>query len=384
MLQIGQKGIAHILLLILLVAGIALGIYLVQTRTNILPHAASDPIGPKTGFTLTSFESVPPGGEFYAKVIVNSDFDAANLFTLVLNYPADKVEFLSVSPSLDEKPAAGTFIKKWIEQTDDKNGTVILSGAVPNPGFQTSAGNPASMAVINFKVKPDLGGLPNGDIPLIVSDESGIYRNSDNQNIIGTNEGTTIKIGAQSSVAPRFVKITSPNGGETLEPGGVYKIQWDSNDVDTCELGYSFGEGSLNNIIKIPNQGYYDWAVNIGNSVNTRVKIDILCYKTGVGSVGDQSDDFFTVTPGDSSPSPSPSPTPVPVDGKRADLYNDPKKPNFVNDQDVSVFFSKCAEEGVELFGQLASVQPVCDINDDGTINTPDWAILIKFRNKQI
>jgi len=80
----------------------------------------------------------------------------------------------------------------------------------------------------------------------------------------------------------------------------------------------------------------------------------------------------------------SPAPLPIVVDGKRADLFKDTKKPNFVNDQDISVFFTKCAEKGIELFGQPASVQPICDINNDGTINAPDWAILVKFRNQVI
>jgi len=468
--KVGQRGIVHILLLILLVAGIALGIYLIQTRTNILPHAASDPIGPKAGFTLTSLESVPPGGEFYAKVMVNSDFDAANLFTLVLNYPADKVEFLSVSPSLDEKPAAGTFIKKWIEQTDDKNGTVTLSGAVPNPGFQTSEGNPASMAVINFKVKPDLGGLPNGDIPLIISNESGIYRNSDNQNIIGTNEGTTVKIEAQPSVAPSGDSSPSPSSSPSEAPVGSKRVfitssiypgdlggfsgadqkcqqnadsaglvgQWKAwlgnyaNPV-TSRLEHSQGQyqllngviiadnwtdlldGSLKAPIDITekNQQFaYSlggvWGIWTGTASDGIGTLNVNCKNwtssegTEFGTVGSASTDsrwtfenfslscatpkpLYCFEQGSSiSSSPSPSPAPVPVDGKRADLYNDPRKPNFVNDQDVSVFFTKCAEEGIELFGQPASVQPVCDINDDGTINSPDWAILIKFRNTQI
>ncbi len=43
-LPIGQKGIAHIFLLILLLAGIGLGVYLVSQKTNIFPKAASNPI----------------------------------------------------------------------------------------------------------------------------------------------------------------------------------------------------------------------------------------------------------------------------------------------------------------------------------------------------
>lgn len=44
--QASQKGIAHILLLVLLVAGIGLGVYLVNQKTNLFPWAASNPIPP--------------------------------------------------------------------------------------------------------------------------------------------------------------------------------------------------------------------------------------------------------------------------------------------------------------------------------------------------
>lgn len=109
-----------------------------------------------------------------------------------------------------------------------------------------------------------------------------------------------------SSPPGRFVKVTYPNGGETLKVGESVKITWDSSDVDKCSVGYSFGVGSLNNIVSlIPNTGSYDWTVNIGNSSGTQVKVDLLCYKTGVGQASDQSDNFFAVI--------KPTPTPVPL-----------------------------------------------------------------------
>jgi hypothetical protein len=392
-----QKGFAHILILILIVAGIALGIYLVQHPTIFNPHASvSGPIAPKTGFTLTSLESVPPGGEFYAKVIVNSDFDAANLFTLVLNYPVDKVEFVGVSPAVDEDPSpGGTFIKKWIEQSDDTNGTVTLSGAVPNPGFKTTVGNPASMAVVRFKVKPDLGGLPKGEIPLIVSNESGIYRNSDNENIISSNTGVTLNIihaGVSPSPSPsavsKYIKVLSPNGGESLKVGENVSLSWEGSG----NTGYTIYFLDLDDpnypnyvaVISDPNQKTYTWSAHKFNP-NTpgRYKLKVTSKYGEANSVSDESDNYFTVSFAP-SPSPSASPAPVLVDGKRADLYKDPKKPNFVNDQDISVFFTKCAADGLELFGKPSSVQPICDIFQDDKITVQDWAVLIKFRNKSI
>ena len=66
--------------------------------------------------------------------------------------------------------------------------------------------------------------------------------------------------------------------------------------IDKVYLGYSFGPGSLNWIAtNIANTGYYDWNVNIGNTTNTKAKISIIGYQTGVGSWSDESDNFFNV-----------------------------------------------------------------------------------------
>jgi len=102
------------------------------------------------------------------------------------------------------------------------------------------------------------------------------------------------------------VRIIYPNGGESFTIGQTARIRWQSNNVDTCYLEYSFGPSSLNNIaiINNPNIGYYDWNVNIGNmwGISSRqVKIDLGCFKFGVTYVNDQSDNFFTVSQASSS-----------------------------------------------------------------------------------
>lgn len=118
---------------------------------------------------------------------------------------------------------------------------------------------------------------------------------------------TPVPTATPTPTPARSVKITYPNGGETFKVGDKVRITWDSSKIDTVMLGYSFGVGSLNNITSlIPNQGYYDWTVNIGNTTNTKVKIDISAYETGRGSVIDQSDDFFTVNPNFDKVSPCP------------------------------------------------------------------------------
>ena len=118
---------------------------------------------------------------------------------------------------------------------------------------------------------------------------------------------------------PPFVRIVSPNGGETLTQGDKVQIIWEGKNIDKCSIGYSFGEGSLNHIntnVSTSGNGSYEWTVNVGNIISPRqVKISMLCYQTGVGSKSDQSDNFFTV-----NPLPKPTPTPIPAPSKPGPL----------------------------------------------------------------
>lgn len=103
-----------------------------------------------------------------------------------------------------------------------------------------------------------------------------------------------------SSSANPTVKITSPNSGEALTVGKIYRITWNSTNTDKVTIGYSFGEGSLNwfsgnSANNIPNTGFYDWNVNIGNTTNTKVRICITAYNTGVGSVSECSNYFNVI-----------------------------------------------------------------------------------------
>ena len=118
--------------------------------------------------------------------------------------------------------------------------------------------------------------------------------------------GGNVGIGT-TAPQPRSIKITYPNGGEVFNVGDKVRVTWTSHKIDKVFLAHSFGPGSVNPITgPIPNQDYYDWVVDIGNTANTQVKIDITGYETGVGSEADQSDNFFTVNPQITAPPPPP------------------------------------------------------------------------------
>jgi hypothetical protein len=101
---------------------------------------------------------------------------------------------------------------------------------------------------------------------------------------------------AQSTLS---LTILSPNGGEVLKWGDVYRITWQSSsEIDMVTIGYKSCPSCLDWIAyNIPNTGYYDWNVFVGNTTNTQFTIEIIGYDTGVGSTIDYSDAPFTVLP---------------------------------------------------------------------------------------
>lgn len=113
-----EQGVAHLWLLGILLVGIILAVALVQTQTNILPHAQEDMnLTPQTAFHLfieknyqlsepsimTHVEEFKPsrtwfkvGEEIRVNVAVSSDIDAANTFSADISYPKDLLEVTSL------------------------------------------------------------------------------------------------------------------------------------------------------------------------------------------------------------------------------------------------------------------------------------------------
>ena len=107
-----------------------------------------------------------------------------------------------------------------------------------------------------------------------------------------------------------WLTVTSPNGGEILQVGNTYRITWaSSQNIDKVSIMYKRDPSHGNWIAtNIPNTGYFDWTVFVGNTTNTQYQIEIIGYDTGVGSVKDISDAYFTVLP---TPTSTPTHTPT-------------------------------------------------------------------------
>lgn len=116
------------------------------------------------------------------------------------------------------------------------------------------------------------------------------------------------------TLEPLYVRVLSPNGGELINRGDTYRIMWDAPQrVDSINIYLASGSqySTLSTIVSAyPNEGYYDWMVDPGSTVNTLFKIHILAYDTGFGNISDQSDNPFTIP---ELPTRTPTPTFTPT-----------------------------------------------------------------------
>uniref|UniRef100_A0A7V5XIA6 Bacterial repeat domain-containing protein n=1 Tax=Thermodesulfobacterium geofontis TaxID=1295609 RepID=A0A7V5XIA6_9BACT len=101
------------------------------------------------------------------------------------------------------------------------------------------------------------------------------------------------------------VKVTSPNGGETLKSGSTYTITWRTNQtirpVAKVSLSYTTDGGATWKGIKTftgTNPGSFRWKVPAVDSPKTQCKIRVILRDSAGAVVGsDVSDSYFTINP---------------------------------------------------------------------------------------
>lgn len=102
------------------------------------------------------------------------------------------------------------------------------------------------------------------------------------------------------SNAPTFIKVSSPNGGESFEVGDSMHITWSSNNLyksGSCVVTLAYDNGSKSSTwvpVNTPN-GYFDWKLT-AESGDKQAKADMQCYDSGSNGYNDQSDNYFTIT----------------------------------------------------------------------------------------
>ncbi len=118
---------------------------------------------------------------------------------------------------------------------------------------------------------------------------------------------SNVKIGADRSDLPftiEVVRLSSPNGGETLKSGNAYDITWTTNatkrPVARVKLFYTKDGGLTWNLINTltGNPGTYTWTVPNVTTTKTKCRVKVVLKDSAGNTVGsDGSDSFFTITP---------------------------------------------------------------------------------------
>ncbi len=108
-----------------------------------------------------------------------------------------------------------------------------------------------------------------------------------NQNIFDISDGPFT---VQSS---KVINVIKPNGGEILEGGNSYEINWSSNDVEDVKIEYSINNGASWDIVIESTQktGAYLW--NVPNILSTQGRVKISDVTTP--SIYDVSDNTFHI-----------------------------------------------------------------------------------------
>ncbi|KPJ66821.1 hypothetical protein AMJ44_07805, partial [candidate division WOR-1 bacterium DG_54_3] len=115
------------------------------------------------------------------------------------------------------------------------------------------------------------------------------------------NEGSDVSdafFTIQADTEAPVVTVVQPNGGEVLNVGSVYTVQWNATDnvgITLTDIDYSY-DGGTNwyDVVDLSgNPGSYDWTVP--NTPSTQCLVKVTCFDAAANSGFDVSDNFFTI-----------------------------------------------------------------------------------------
>lgn len=265
-----------IAVLSLMVLSIPIGLYLVQQRTQIAPQAAVATPAPEasTGIFLESkLSPESKGGIIPVDVYVKSAFDPINLVEARLQFDPNLVSIDKIATSSADlgKPV---IFNKWVEvATDNLSGKAVIIAGLPNPGIATQNQPEEKVYLATLHLRPK----NSGSTVLQSTSDSGLFRNTDNQNIFqtgsdlvlnltgGVNEPNPAEKGKPGSNEPLIV-ITYPIAASNYSYFKPIDINWSSFNVERISEinllinGETFGpisqnlEGSIGKFIWQPKE----------------------------------------------------------------------------------------------------------------------------------
>lgn len=199
--KLSERGVVHLLVPLILLLGIIGGVFLV-TNGNPLKlfskAAPTLPSAPEASFELELEKSgiapftdeatptnIPIGSKFRVDIYARSDTEAANLFKASIHFTQDTDRISFIEPVEINRREGQSFVKNWVETASSGTTFITMTGGVASPGIQTDAKSGALlMGSIIFEAKR------LGKVKIELADDSAIYSNVNNINILTAKKGT--------------------------------------------------------------------------------------------------------------------------------------------------------------------------------------------------
>lgn len=328
---------------------------------------------------------------YYIQTTIGNDKETSSCTTNFIVTPASAGSEAVVQNNQGQNVTTNitSFIKNWVENYyDNQAGTVSLVGGVPSPGFRTQTGDlGTSMAKITFTVKKV------GEATISFDQDSAIYRNSDNTNILNIRKDATVKIMAETTPSPTpvsqtervGVKVTCATGADLIYPAGPHidayisgAVNYPAYNGDTNQMFWTTLVETETGKESILSADAADRTANVAVNVHGQtspIRSNVIFpLQTGKGYEGrvyvapwTTSIPVFTAgqllsktafAASCTAPGTTVAPTPLPVKG---DVNTDGK----VTLVDMSV-----------LLTQWGQVSTGADLNGDGVVNSFDYALM--------
>lgn len=141
---------------------------------------------------------------------------------------------------------------------------------------------------------------------MLYSDRMPDFFSSDDttQDIATTTDDTSVPVATTTDFAGPYIKVNTPNGGETYCSGDTVGVRWASQGVNRVRVGLVSGSAAVGTGVEVPAaSGYYAWTVpavsaanGAGNEVFAVSIIEVVP-PTATSSIplSDKSDQFFTI-----------------------------------------------------------------------------------------
>ncbi len=188
-------------------------------------------------------------------------------------------------------------------------------------------------------------------------------------NVANWSSENTLTVKVSVSTTTPSITVISPNGGETWVVGNTYNITWKSTGVDTVNIILdkkleNSQQGDITLISNLTNDGADSWTVPSWIMTGQNEYKIFICSSSGCSSVGDSSDNWFsivaTTTTGKTSPC-----------GSYGDINGD----GYVTNDDATLI-----SQYVALLTTLTDAQKTkADVNGDGTVTISDSLLIAQY-----